>query len=48
MKVYLDDERIAPEGWVQFRWPDEAIKLLQTGTVYFVDSLHRNYVVLAD
>lgn len=33
MKIYLDDERIAPEGWVQVRWPDEAIKLLQTGTV---------------
>lgn len=33
MKVFLDDERIAPEGWVQVRWPDEAIKLLQTGTV---------------
>lgn len=33
MKVYLDDERIAPEGWIQVRWPDEAIKLLQTGTV---------------
>jgi len=33
MKVYLDDERIAPEGWVQVRWPDEAIKLLQAGTV---------------
>jgi|ERR1022692_1029267 hypothetical protein len=33
MKVYLDDERIAPEGWVQVRWPDETIKLLRTGTV---------------
>jgi hypothetical protein len=33
MKVYLDDERIAPEGWIQVRWPDEAITLLQTGTV---------------
>ena len=33
LKVYLDDERIAPEGWVQVRWPDEAIKLLQTGSV---------------
>lgn len=33
MKVYLDDERIAPEGWVQVRWPDEAIELLQTGKV---------------
>jgi hypothetical protein len=33
MKVYLDDERIAPEGWVQVRWPDEAIKLLESGEV---------------
>lgn len=33
MKVYLDDERIAPEGWVQVRWPDEVIRLLETGSV---------------
>lgn len=33
MKVYLDDERIAPDGWIQVNWPDEAIRLLQTGTV---------------
>ncbi len=33
MKVFLDDERIAPEGWLQVRWPDEAIKLLQGGAV---------------
>ena len=33
MKLYLDDERIAPDGWVQVRWPDEAIKLLQMGEV---------------
>ncbi len=33
MKVYLDDERIAPDGWVQVLWPDEAIKLLQMGYV---------------
>ena len=33
MRLYLDDERTAPEGWVQVRWPDEAIKLLQTGEV---------------
>ena len=33
MKVYLDDERIAPAGWVQVSWPDEAIKLLQAGAV---------------
>jgi hypothetical protein len=33
VKVYLDDERIAPVGWVQVRWPDDAIKLLQSGCV---------------
>lgn len=33
VKVYLDDERTAPGGWVRVFWPDEAIKLLQTGTV---------------
>ena len=33
MKIYLDDERIAPDGWTQVRWPDEAIKLLKTGEV---------------
>lgn len=33
MKLFLDDERVAPEGWTQVRWAEEAIKLLQTGTV---------------
>lgn len=33
MKVYLDDERTAPEGWVQARWPDEVIAMLQSGNV---------------
>ncbi|WP_027708441.1 cyclic-phosphate processing receiver domain-containing protein [Zooshikella ganghwensis] len=33
MKVYLDDERSAPPGWVQVRWPDEAITLLKSGCV---------------
>ncbi len=33
MKVYLDDERIAPDGWVQVRWPDEVVKLLLSGNV---------------
>ena len=33
MKIYLDDERIAPAGWVQVRWPGEAIELLKTGNV---------------
>ena len=33
MRLYLDDERSAPEGWVRVRWPSEAIELLETGTV---------------
>lgn len=33
MKVFLDDERATPEGWLRVYWPDEAIALLQTGQV---------------
>ncbi|WAW10761.1 hypothetical protein NB640_03660 [Oxalobacter vibrioformis] len=33
MKIYLDDVREAPEGWVRVCWPDEAIALLETGRV---------------
>ena len=33
MKVYLDDERPTPEGWVGTRWPDETIEKLETGEV---------------
>jgi hypothetical protein len=33
MKVYLDDQRTPPPGWVRIRWPDEAIKLLEMGVV---------------
>ena len=33
MKVYLDDEREAPAGWLRVRWPNEAIELLKTGMV---------------
>ena len=33
MKVFLDDERIAPDGWVQARWPDDVINLLKSGNV---------------
>ncbi|QSQ22497.1 hypothetical protein JY651_46540 [Pyxidicoccus parkwayensis] len=33
MKVYLDDERPTPEGWVAVRWPEEAISLLEGGRV---------------
>lgn len=33
MKVFLDDERPTPEGWVRVYWPSEAIALLETGHV---------------
>ncbi len=33
MKVYLDDERKTPDGWIRVYWPNEAIALLQTGDV---------------
>lgn len=33
VKVFLDDERAAPDGWIRVRWPDEAIELLETGNV---------------
>lgn len=33
MKVYLDDERETPDGWLRVFWPDEAIELLKTGNV---------------
>lgn len=33
MKVFLDDERATPEGWVRTFWPEEVIALLQTGQV---------------
>ena len=33
MKVYLDDERQTPDGWVRVFWPEEAIELLKSGQV---------------
>ncbi|MGC9423612.1 cyclic-phosphate processing receiver domain-containing protein [Vibrio sp.] len=33
MKVYLDDERPTPDGWLRVYWPEEAIALLKQGTV---------------
>ena len=33
MKVYLDDERETPDGWVRCYWPDEVIELLYSGEV---------------
>ena len=40
MKIFLDDEREAPEGWVHVRWPDEAIELLKIGNVTDVSLDH--------
>ena len=33
IKVYLDDEREAPEGWIRVKTPAQCIALLETGTV---------------
>lgn len=33
MKVYLDDERATPPGWIRAYWPEEVIELLKTGQV---------------
>ncbi|MBC3873484.1 hypothetical protein H8K55_07795 [Undibacterium sp. LX15W] len=33
LRVFLDDERTTPEGWVRVYWPDEAIDLLETKAV---------------
>jgi len=40
MRVFLDDERQTPEGWVRAYWPDEAIKLLDTGEVVEISLDH--------
>lgn len=53
MKVFLDDERAAPEGWTLVRWPEEAIALLEMGQVEAIsldhdlgDDLRTGYDVL--
>ncbi|WOE81994.1 cyclic-phosphate processing receiver domain-containing protein [Pseudomonas protegens] len=33
MKIYLDDERQTPQGWIRTYWPDEVIALLKAGGV---------------
>lgn len=33
MKVFLDDERETPPGWVRTYWPSEVIALLEAGHV---------------
>jgi len=33
MRIFLDDERPAPEGWGRAYWPSEVIDQLQSGEV---------------
>lgn len=40
MKIYLDDERPTPDGWVRVYWPAEAIALLERGGVMEVSLDH--------
>lgn len=40
IKVYLDDERETPEGWVRCYWPCEVIELLKQGNVSEVSLDH--------
>ena len=30
IKIFLDDERQAPKGWIHVKWPKDVIKLLET------------------
>ena len=30
MKIFLDDIRNTPDGWVRCYWPDEVLSLLDT------------------
>lgn len=40
MKVFLDDERATPAGWVRAFWPEEVIALLEAGGVTDVSLDH--------
>jgi hypothetical protein len=40
MKIYLEDERPTPDGWLGVRWPDEVIAHLETGLVTDVSLDH--------
>lgn len=40
MKIYLDDERPCPPGWIHCRWPQEVIRLLERGGVTHVSLDH--------
>jgi hypothetical protein len=40
MKIYLDDERKTPDGWVRCYWPQEVIELLKNNEVEVVSLDH--------
>jgi len=40
MKLFLDDERKPPIGWVLVKWPEEAIKYLESGDVEIISLDH--------
>lgn len=40
MRIFLDDERPTPEGWVRASWPQEVIALLEAGGVTEVSLDH--------
>ena len=40
MKLYLDDERPTPDGWVGCRWPEDVIQAMKAGGVEEVSLDH--------
>ena len=40
MKIYLDDTRKAPPGWLQAYWPEEVISHLKTNQVTHISLDH--------
>jgi len=40
MRIFLDDERPTPQGWVRAYWPEEVIALLKGGDVTEVSLDH--------
>ena len=40
MKLFLDDEREAPDGWIRIYHPDEMIRLLENGNITHISLDH--------
>jgi hypothetical protein len=40
MKIFLDDIREAPDGWLRVYWPTEVIELLKSGGISHVSLDH--------